>query len=60
MKRIIQKEQWAGYTIYVPAIVKKEIFLLERNALFASNKLYGFPRVYFFTKQEAEEFLSNN
>jgi hypothetical protein len=60
MERIIQKEQWAGYTVYIPAIIKKKFLFWNETLYFASNKLHGFPRVYFFTKQEAQEFLSNN
>ena len=60
MKRIIQKEQWAGYTIYIPAIVKKKFLFWNETLYFARGTLGEFPRVYFFTKQEAEEFLSNN
>ena len=59
MKKAILKQFRAGHTIYAPVIEKRYFLFFKETVFFKSNELFGFPYIYFFSKQEALDFLSN-
>jgi hypothetical protein len=59
MKKAILKQHRVGHTIYIPIIEKRYFLFFKETVFFASNELFGCPYVYFFSKQEALDFLSD-